>query len=207
MASDARKRSPRMRPRSSTNRRARVDGVSRSRWNAACVKTSASASSSATTSAERGSPSKNPTSEEVAGHEHANALGVFVGWHENLERAARDEEEAAIQFAPANGELARRVQPCLGVFENDLEIRLVAGRRHLTASRLERLHMPLATRWCTWASTRRRRSPSSPRSAPRRRPDSGPIPRRTRGVNGFTDADELVAGWGLGGRSSVTCRP
>jgi hypothetical protein len=37
--------------------------------------------------------------EQIAGLERAHALRAFVGRHENLERAARDDEEAAVELS------------------------------------------------------------------------------------------------------------
>ena len=63
--------------------------------------------------------------EEVAGFEHPNALRPVIGRHAYLEQAARDDEEASVDFAFMDGELALRVQPRLCVLEDHGEIGLV----------------------------------------------------------------------------------
>jgi hypothetical protein len=53
--------------------------------------------------------------EEVTGLERPNAPRPVVGGDQHLERAARDDEEASVDFALMDGELALRVEPCLCV--------------------------------------------------------------------------------------------
>ena len=50
--------------------------------------------------------------EEVAGLQDANSLSTLVQRHEHFERAARDDEEAAIELTLANGELTGGVHAC-----------------------------------------------------------------------------------------------
>ena len=65
---------------------------------------------------------KSDFTEEVAGLEHAYALPALVGGDENLEGAVRDDEEAAVEVALVDGELALVVQPRLRVLKDDGEI-------------------------------------------------------------------------------------
>ncbi len=63
--------------------------------------------------------------EQVTGLEQPNALRPVIAWHENLEGAVRDDEEAAIELTLVYGVLPCGVQPRLGVLQDDGEIGLV----------------------------------------------------------------------------------
>ncbi len=63
--------------------------------------------------------------EEVARLEHAHPLRPVVSRHQDLERPARDDEEASVELALADGVLARPVAPGLGVAHDDSEVGLV----------------------------------------------------------------------------------
>jgi hypothetical protein len=100
-------------------------------------------------------------SEEVARLEHAYALRAFVALDEHLERAPRDDEEAAVEVPFVDSELARFVQPCLRMLKNDLEVSLVqVGKKSvLSALVAQRRHSTFAealesiTFWTTSNST------------------------------------------------------